>query len=623
VRFGARRRRTPALVAIALGSGLAWQTAPALAGQHHEAQGVAMDVEIEPLGSGPTDLDVRVSVRLSDATSGTPLVAANPAAWLSLNRRGAPPTEPVCRREVAAFLGGSPFVRPDVDLTGFTLVAMNRDPSVTVLDPQGGFGGSRMLAMLPLESPGVDWAVGLKPPRLYVTEPAARRLAVIDTERWQRPASVALPDPPAAALLQHDGHYLWVAAQRDGAVTAVATDTLALAARIPVGAGTHRLAITSDDGRLFVTNQDDKSVSVIDPRGLAAVATIPVGTAPRAIAMSALAGLAYVAIADSIAVLDPAHDRLTGHIDGIADATAVAISPDGRWGFAASPARNQVAIFDTTTDRLAQTMTIEHAPFEVAFTDTEAYIRRRDSEAVTLVPLAPLRADGTSAGHGEFPGGEKPVVESVDDTLAASMVASPGEAAMLLASPTEHGIHYYHEGMAAPADSFDDLGHQPVAVAVVDRIFRQTARGTYSTVARLPAAGIYDLALLLDSPRVAHCFELDSAAGLGANPTAVTLVPVLLPRTVTAGSPVVLAFRAVRPPSQRVAAKPATATALVILSPGSWFERVPMVQADDGAWRLRFNPPRAGTYLVAFDAPDLGLDVDSGPHFTIEATGHE
>ena len=127
-----------------------------------------MDVTTEPLGGAPTGQDVRLTVRLSDAASGAPLAAANPAAWLSLNRRGSPPSEPICRREVAAYLGGNPFVRPDVDLTGFTLAVMNRDPTVTVLDPQGGFGGSRMLAMLPLESPGVDMAVGLKPPRLYV-----------------------------------------------------------------------------------------------------------------------------------------------------------------------------------------------------------------------------------------------------------------------------------------------------------------------------------------------------------------------------------------------------------------------------------------------------------------------
>jgi YVTN family beta-propeller protein len=609
----------PAFVAAVITTGLAWQTVPANAAQHFVAEGIAMDVEIEPLGRAPTGQDVGVSVRLSDATSGTPLVAANPAAWLSLNRRGAPPTEQICRREIAAFLGGSTFVRPDVDLTGFTLVAMNRDPSVTVLDPQSGYGGSRMLAMLPLESRGMDWAVGLKPPRLYVTEPDAGRLAVIDTERWQRIASVALPDAPAAALLQHDGRYLWLAARRDGAVTAVAPDTLASAARITVGAGTHRLAITGDDTRLLVTNQDDGTVSVVDPRGLAVVATIPVGTAPRAIAVSALASLAYVAVASSIAIVDPTHDSLTGHIDGIADASAVAISPDGRWGFATSPARNQVAIFDTATNRLVQTMTIEDAPFEIAFTTTEAYIRRRDSEAVTLVPLAPLHADIKSAGRSEFPAGEKPVASSIGDTLAASMVASPGEAAMLLASPAEHGVHYYHEGMAAPANSFDDLGHQPVAVSVVDRGLRQSARGTYSTVARLPMAGVYDLVLLLDSPRVTHCFVVDAVAGQGGGRAMPTLEPVLLPRTVAVGTPVALAFRPVGQPSQHVAAKPGTVTALVILSPGSWFVRVPMVQADDDIWRLQFIPPHAGTYMIAFDAPELGLDVDNGPHFTIEA----
>jgi YVTN family beta-propeller protein len=606
------------LVAAGFAAFLA-HSVPAVAAQHYVAQGVAMDVTTEALGGAPTGQDVRLTVRLSDAVSGAPLAAANPAAWLSLNRRGSPPSEPICRRQVAAYLGSNPFVRPDVDLTGFTLAVINRDSTVTVLDPQGGFGGSRMLAMLPLESPGVDMAVGLKPPRLYVTEPAASRLAVIDTERWAQPVSVALADPPAAMQLQHDGRRLWVAAARDGAVTALATDDLAVAARIPIGGGPHLLAMTGDDHRLLVTNQDDGSVTVIDPQGLAAVATVSVGSAPRAIVMSALAGLAYVAVADSIAVVDPARGALAARIDGVAGVTTIAISPDGRWGFAAHPGANQVSIFDTTTNRLVQTMTVENAPFQIAFTDSEAYIRRRGSEAVTLVPLAPLRAEGHSVGHGEFPAGEKPVAATTSDTLAASMVAVPGEASMLLASPAEHAIHYYHEGMAAPTDSFDDLGHQPVALGIVDRSLRQTDRGTYSTIARLPKPGVYDLTLLLDSPRVAHCFALDATSGFGVSASAVRLEPVTLPRTVPVGSPVALAFRATMPSAQKVAANAAVATALVILSPGSWYQRVPMVSADDGTWRLEFTPPRAGAYLLAFDAPDLGLDVDSGPHFTLEA----
>jgi YVTN family beta-propeller protein len=422
-------------------------------------------------------------------------------------------------------------------------------------------------------------------------------------------------------LLQHDGLRVWVAAAHDGAATAIATDDLAVAARIPVGGGSHVLAMTGDDHRLLVTNQDDGSVTVIDPQGLSVVATVSAGVAPRAMVISALAGLAYVAVADSIAVIDPGRAALIGRIDGVAGVTAMAISPDGRWGFAANPNANKVFIFDTSTNRLVQTMTVENAPFQIAFTDSEAYIRRRDSEAVTLVPLAPLRAEGQSVGHGEFPAGEKPVAASTGDTLAASMAAVPGEASMLLASPAEHAIHYYHEGMAAPTDSFDDLGHQPSALGIVDRGLRQAERGTYSTTARLPKPGMYDLTLLLDSPRVAHCFALDATSGFSASASAARLEPVTLPRTVPVGSPVALAFRATRPSAQPVVAKSAVAAALVILSPGSWYQRVPMVAADDGTWRLEFIPPRAGAYLIAFDAPDLGLDVDSGPHFALEANG--
>lgn len=105
MRFSARPGWILSLVAAVLATGLAWQAAAAIAVQHYVAEGIAMDVEIEPLGNTPTGQDVGVSVRLSDATSGTPLAAANPAGWLSLNRRGTPPTEQVCRREISSVSG--------------------------------------------------------------------------------------------------------------------------------------------------------------------------------------------------------------------------------------------------------------------------------------------------------------------------------------------------------------------------------------------------------------------------------------------------------------------------------------------------------------------------------------
>jgi len=68
-------------------------------------------------------------------------------------------------------------------------------------------------------------------------------------------------------------------------------------------------------------------------------------------------------------------------------------------------------------------------------------------------------------------------------------------------------IYYYTEGMAAPMGNFQNYRHVPRAVRIVDRSLREEARGVYTTTARLPKHGIYNVSLLLDSPRVVHCFE--------------------------------------------------------------------------------------------------------------------
>jgi hypothetical protein len=67
------------------------------------------------------------------------------------------------------------------------------------------------------------------------------------------------------------------------------------------------------------------------------------------------------------------------------------------------------------------------------------------------------------------------------------------------------------EGMNAPMGSFSGYGHRTRAVAVVDRSVREVAPGIYAAPLRLPDAGRYDVAFLLDNPRVLHCFGLEVA----------------------------------------------------------------------------------------------------------------
>jgi hypothetical protein len=48
-----------------------------------------------------------------------------------------------------------------------------------------------------------------------------------------------------------------------------------------------------------------------------------------------------------------------------------------------------------------------------------------------------------------------------------------------------------------------------------------------------------------------------------------------------------------------------------------------MVRAADGTWGMQFVPPAAGIYLLAFEAPRQGINVDASPHFTIDVTEPE
>jgi YVTN family beta-propeller protein len=150
------------------------------------------------------------------------------------------------------------------------------------------------------------------------------------------------------------------------------THGMTLAVRIATGRGSHRLALTDDDRFLLVTNHDEGTVSVIDIAGLSKTRDIQVGNAPGPLAISALAGTAYVAVDGAIAAIDPERDVSVARIEGVSGVTALGITLDGRWGFAANPLQDRVTIFDTVTNRVVQTVTVADQPYEIGFTDAHA-----------------------------------------------------------------------------------------------------------------------------------------------------------------------------------------------------------------------------------------------------------
>jgi hypothetical protein len=175
--------------------------------------------------------------------------------------------------------------------------------------------------------------------------------------------------------------------------------------------------------------------------------------------------------------------------------------------------------------------------------------------------------------------------------------------------------------MAAPMGHFQTYGKQPRAVLVVDRSLRETAPGVYETQARLGVAGSYDLALLLDSPRLVHCFPVTVAA----DPAAARARPALAVEyrldqsEVGVGADVPVRFRL----RDRASGAPRTGLrdvqVLTFLSPGIWQQRQWAQELGDGLYEVRFRPPEPGLYYVFLEVGSARMPFQRSPALTLRA----
>src|SRR5262245_50726021 len=128
--------------------------------------GIALDLTVRQLHPDKAQQpfregdEVAVTLSVSDATSGKPIAGVFPTAWMSRQRREPAAADLArCRATVARFVSGGLLSRPDVDLNVYHVLALNTDPTITVVDPHFSFGGSQLLALVSLQSPGEDWAL--------------------------------------------------------------------------------------------------------------------------------------------------------------------------------------------------------------------------------------------------------------------------------------------------------------------------------------------------------------------------------------------------------------------------------------------------------------------------------
>ncbi|HVG29428.1 MAG TPA: cytochrome D1 domain-containing protein [Pyrinomonadaceae bacterium] len=596
------------------------------------AQGVEVEFTINPVAPADDkktpalleEQDALVRFRITDTATRTPLAGAKPSVWISRGGTGAADPK-VCHEKIQSFLQGSLRARPDVDLNAYYLLALNQEPNISVIDPLLGFGGSKLITLVFLKSPGEDWAITADQERLFVTMPAINKVAVVDTNTWQVVANIDTGAKPVRVALQPDGKYVWVGtdAGAESGVTVIDASTLKVAARIQTGAGHHEIALRDDNKLAFVTNRDAGTLSVIDVQKLAKVTDLKAGASAASLAYSTLSQAVYVTdeAGGQITVFDARAPKVLTSVAVKPGVRAVRIAPGGRYGFAANPAANAVYVFDAATNRLLHTVQIDKHPDQITFTQQFAYVRASGSADVTMINLNTV---GVAPNLVSFPGGQvAPDAGRTRPSVADSVVPSPEGGSVLVANVADGQIYYYSEGMAAPMGNFQNYKRDPRAVLIADRSLREARTGTYETVVRLPKAGPYDVAFLLDAPRITNCFSAEAAFNPAvAHEREIPLRVEYLDRgkPLRVGGDNKLRFRLTDPATGKPKDGLTDVNVMMYLAPGLWQKRAFAQSVGAGVYELKIDVPQAGTYVFSVGSRSQGVDFRQLPNLMLEAT---
>ncbi|HEY6215186.1 MAG TPA: cytochrome D1 domain-containing protein [Pyrinomonadaceae bacterium] len=597
--------------------------------QTFNAQGVSIEFTATPTSPEFQKVvageEATVRFKITGSNGGVPLTNLRPVAWLDQRQTNDAIGARECREKVQSFLQPSFSKRPTIDLNAYFILALNNEPNISVIDPLSGFGGSKLYTLVPLSSPGEDWVMTADNKRLYVSMPAANAVAVIDIPTWKVIDRINVGVMPMRLALQHDERYLWIdntaGSSAESRVTVVDTVNLKVVKQLVTGLGHHEIAFSDDDSIAFVTNDETRTVSIVDVRTLKVLKQISTGVLPSAIAFSTLSKTAYVAVQGDgtiMAIGGPRHEVIA-RIPTEPGTSVLGIPSSGHYGFALNPAKSTVYVFDLSSNRLLQKVPVGPGSDQISFTQQFAYVRSTGSEFVTMIKLADI---GKEAAVTKFPAGQRAPAESQSHASAAAIVAAPEDGSVLVANPADKMIYYYTEGMAAPMGSFQNYKRNPRALLVMDNSLRETVRGVYSTTVRLNAAGQYDVAFLLDSPRVVNCFELSVAENPNAPKkpeTAIKIEPLANEAVANAGTRFKVRFKVIDSKTGAAKTDLNDLTVLVFLSPGIWQQRDFASSLGEGVYETSFVPPSAGVYYVFFQSASLGLSFNSLTPLTIQA----
>ncbi len=634
--FLIRRATLVALTILVVASGCSREAEPEAEPNPNQItrEGVNVEFDVLPLGGVGKVMAghwADVTFRVTDASTGEPIKGRYPAAWMDIGEAweamGDRPMS--CKDRVATYLQGIVGVRPMIDLNSHFLLVMNRDNSISVIDPAVGITGiTNLFAQINLSRPGADWVLNDDSKKLFVTLPSAGKVALADTESFKVTHEIEAGDTPMRVELQRDQRYLWVgndaADPEKSGVTVIDAQDLEPVTFIQTGIGHHEIAFTDGDRYVFVTNRDGGTVSVIDVQSLEKIADIETGPRPMAVAYSPLGSAIYVTDADAgtITVIDPDTRNIRATIEAEPGLGPLRFTRDGRWGMAVNASTDTVFVIDSSSDRLAHAISVGKKPYQVSFTNSLAYVRSLETQDVGLIPMSELDGDETPPVT-YIPAGQRPPGVAAEISIADSIVPAVKEAAAAyIVNQAEGTVSYYMEGMGAPMGSFRNYGHEARAITIVDRSLAEVAPGLYRGRVKIPVEGLYDIAFMFDSPQFLHCFTAlvqpdETAEDTGAGKLAVEFE--IDSRRISVGEPVTVRFRLKDVATGEPVIGVPDASVLYYRSDGRGRVTQPAIPVGDGLYEATIQASMAATYYVFVGAPSKGLQHSDQPFLSLMA----
>ena len=597
-------------------------------------KGVSVQFTATPMIPGREEIVegefANIEFRIEGAEDGEPLQSVYPGVWIDLTQRPdgqQQGTSLECRTRVGQYLQGLVGMRPMIDLNSYYVMVLNRDASISIIDPIVGITGiTSLYANIPLTRPGADWAKTSDEKTMFVSMPRAAQVALVDLDTFKVTRNIAAGDMPMRIVLQPDEKYLWVGNDagkgETGGVTVIETATGEIVASIETGEGHHEISFSEDSRSAFVSNRESGTLSIIEVASLEKITDIATGPTPISLAWSPLSNSLYVADGQTgeITVISGSSNELLTRMDAKPGLGPMQFSEDGRWGILVNPQANEVYVIDASTNDIAHTISIENKPYQVGITRTFAYIRTLDSERISMINLQELNRGGQVIIN-EFAAGSFPPGQVKDISIADGMVPAAQEAAVLIVSPADATVYYYMEGMNAPMGAFRNYGHKPRAVQIANRALKESRPGIYSATVKVPAAGTFEVAFLNETPQFLHCFTMEAKTNPALKPEfAPVAIEYLNENSVlTAGETTTLRFRLMDPGNGKVFADVADVRVKYFRAPRYGLTEILATSVGDGIYEAGIKADWPGAYYVYVAAPSLKAQYNDLSYLTLMA----